>query len=72
MTIRLRLTTPEDIPFVYELEHAPENSAFLIPWTEERHQEALTNPDIRHLIVEKNRNRSARRLCHHRGADQFS
>ncbi|WP_289136663.1 hypothetical protein [uncultured Brevibacillus sp.] len=28
MTIRLRLTTPEDIPFVYELEHAPENSYF--------------------------------------------
>ena len=53
MTIRLRLTTPEDIPFVYELEHAPENSAFLIPWSKERHQEALTNPDIRHLIVEK-------------------
>ncbi|MFP3389776.1 GNAT family N-acetyltransferase [Brevibacillus sp. SIMBA_040] len=53
MTIRLRLTTPDDIPFVYELEHAPENSAFLIPWTKERHQEALTNPDILHLIVEK-------------------
>lgn len=53
MTIRLRLTTPEDIPFVYELEHASENSAFLIPWTKERHQEALTNPDIRHLIAEK-------------------
>jgi diamine N-acetyltransferase len=53
MTIRLRLTAEADIPFVYNVEHAEENSQFLLPWSEERHREALTNPDIRHLIAEK-------------------
>lgn len=53
MTIQLRLTAETDIPFVYNVEHAEENSQFLLPWSEESHREALTNPDIRHLIAEK-------------------
>ncbi|MED4780562.1 hypothetical protein [Brevibacillus choshinensis] len=36
-----------------ELEHAQENSPYLLPWQPERHQEALTSTDIRHLIVEQ-------------------
>lgn len=53
MTITLRPTEARDIPFVYELEHSPENSLYLIPWQAERHQTAITNPDIRHLIAKQ-------------------
>lgn len=53
MTIHLRRTTHADIPFVYEVENAPENSSFILPWSEERHYDALGNPDILHMIVEQ-------------------
>lgn len=53
MSVQLRPTRPADIPFVYETEHAAENRPFLLPWTEERHWQALAHPDIRHLIVEE-------------------
>lgn len=53
MTILLRPTNATDIPFVYDLEHAPENSLYLIPWQAKRHQEALSDPDMRHLIAEQ-------------------
>lgn len=53
MTITLRTTEENDIPFVSELEHAPENSPYVIPWQTERHREALTHPDLQHLIAEK-------------------
>lgn len=53
MTILLRPTKAADIPFVYELEHAPENSRYLIFWQAQRHQGALSNPDILHLIAEQ-------------------
>ncbi|WP_236708060.1 hypothetical protein [Brevibacillus choshinensis] len=53
MTITLRPTKETDISFVMELEHAPENSPYLLPWQPERHQEPLTATDIRHLIVEQ-------------------
>ncbi|GAB1529301.1 MULTISPECIES: GNAT family N-acetyltransferase [Brevibacillus] len=53
MTIHLRRTTPADIPFVCEVENAPENTPFIIPWSEDRHHNALGDPDILHMIAEK-------------------
>jgi diamine N-acetyltransferase len=52
MAIRLRPTTREDIPFVYHTEHAEENSRFIIPWSMEQHEQCLSDPNRRHLIVE--------------------
>ncbi|EJL46119.1 N-acetyltransferase [Brevibacillus agri] len=53
MTVRLRLTVPTDLPFVCDVEQAPENAPFILPWPEERHREALDDPDILHMIAEK-------------------
>ena len=53
MTIRLRLTVPTDLPFVCDVEQAPENAPFLVVWSEEQHREALDDPDILHMIAEK-------------------
>jgi diamine N-acetyltransferase len=53
MTIRLRPTTPADIPFVYETEHAEENRRYIIPWSAEQHLQSLSDPDHCHLIVEE-------------------
>ncbi len=50
--IRLRPTAADDLPFVLATEHDEENSRFILPWERERHEAALGNPDIRHLIVE--------------------
>lgn len=72
MIIHLRRTTPADIPFVCEVENAPENTPFIIPWSKDRHHNALDDPDILHMIAEKKRNRPPRRLRHHRRADQSS
>lgn len=52
MTMHLRPTTEADLPFVYGLEHAADNSPYLLPWPIERHQKALADPDIRHWIAE--------------------
>lgn len=52
MTIHLRPATEADLPFVYGLEHAADNSPYLLPWPIERHQKALADPDIRHWIAE--------------------
>ncbi|USG67685.1 GNAT family N-acetyltransferase [Brevibacillus ruminantium] len=53
MRIRLRPTSPKDIPSIYETEQMEENRVYILPWEKERHQLSLTDPDIRHLIVEE-------------------
>ncbi|HZS10315.1 MAG TPA: GNAT family protein [Blastocatellia bacterium] len=52
MIITLRKTEESDLDYVLTAEHSPENSAFVIRWPEERHRQALTDPDISHLIVQ--------------------
>lgn len=50
--MRLRLTENVDIPWVRSLESNPENSPWVYQWSEEQHLEALSEPDIGHLILE--------------------
>lgn len=52
MRIRVRDTVKEDLDFVTEAECHPDNCPFVGQWSRERHNEALTNDDIRHLIIE--------------------
>lgn len=50
--IKLRETTIEDIDFVLELEQHPDSRDFIIPWTREKHLEALRSKDYLYSIVE--------------------
>jgi len=51
-TITLRNTEFRDLDFVCSLESDEENLKFIIPWSKEKHEEAIENTDILHLIVE--------------------
>ncbi|MBO8155827.1 MAG: GNAT family N-acetyltransferase [Bacillaceae bacterium] len=51
--IKLRKTKIEDLDFVCHLESLKENSQFIIPWTKEKHKQALENEDILHLMIEE-------------------
>jgi diamine N-acetyltransferase len=53
MIIKLRKTKTTDLPFVISTEGDKENSIFVSLWTLEQHQDALQNPDLAHLIIEK-------------------
>lgn len=53
MRIKLRETKEADLDFVTEAECHPDNCPFVGQWSRERHEEALTNADIRHLIIEE-------------------
>jgi diamine N-acetyltransferase len=50
--IFIRRTLMEDIPFVLEAEQDKENREFISQWTKSGHEEALSNPDMAHFIVE--------------------
>ena len=50
--IQFRWTTESDLDAVLRLEQDVENQPFIIPWTREQHQEACSNPDLAHLIIE--------------------
>ena len=59
--LRLRKTTIADLEYVLGAEADEENRQFIIPWTRERHLEAIAphfpegmiaHPDIAHLIVQ--------------------
>lgn len=52
-SIRIRKTETPDLNFVISLEELDENSQFIIPWERERHQSALADSDILHLIIEE-------------------
>ena len=47
----IRPTNPLDLPFVLNAERAPENSPFVVNWSEEKHQASLADPDVHHVVV---------------------
>jgi RimJ/RimL family protein N-acetyltransferase len=49
--ITLSPTTEADIDFVLAAESHPDNSAYIIPWTRERHLEAIIDDDCAHRII---------------------
>ena len=49
--ILLRRTTELDLDFVLEAEGDPAHAVYVGQWTREQHRQALTEADIRHLIV---------------------
>ncbi|WP_096185727.1 GNAT family N-acetyltransferase [Evansella halocellulosilytica] len=51
--LRLRYTTVNDLGFVCNLESHKENARFIIPWSMDKHKEALEDKDIMHLIIEE-------------------
>ncbi len=53
MKIELRNITLDDLPFVKRAESAPENRQFVDQWNLSEHRGSLTNPDIRHMIIEE-------------------
>lgn len=53
MELKLRQTKESDPDYVFDAEHNEENSRFVIPWPREKHVPALADPDIAHLIVQK-------------------
>jgi ribosomal protein S18 acetylase RimI-like enzyme len=50
--IKLRKTEETDLDYVLDAEHSEENSPFVIPWPREDHLQALSDPDIVHLIAQ--------------------
>jgi diamine N-acetyltransferase len=51
-SVRLHPTTQDDIEFVVDAERNPDNAPFILPWTRAQHVQALTDPDLAHLIIE--------------------
>ena len=51
--LKLRKTEEADLDFVLEAEHHDENRQYVIPWPRARHLQALSDPDLAHLIVER-------------------
>ena len=50
--LAIRATAEADLNFVVELENAADNRQFIGHWQYEDHLRALSDPDIRHLILE--------------------
>ncbi len=50
--LSLRKTELRDLGFVCSLESNEENAKFIIQWSKEKHEKAIENTDIVHLIVE--------------------
>lgn len=48
----LRSTQQDDLDFVYNTEHQPDNAQYVGQWTKEEHMNVLSQKDIMHLIVE--------------------
>jgi ribosomal protein S18 acetylase RimI-like enzyme len=53
--ITLRKTEESDLDYILAAEHDPENCRFVIPWSREKHLEALCDPDLAHLIAQRER-----------------
>lgn len=49
--ISLLTASPEDIPFLQELEQQSENSRFVIPYTPQHHLACIQNPDLQYLLI---------------------
>jgi len=52
MSIVLRPTLESDLDFVTASEQADENSPFIVVWTREQHEVALSSADMAHLIIQ--------------------
>jgi len=52
-SIIIRNTQENDLDFVINSEHEPDNAQYVGQWTKEQHKNALFNEDILHLIVER-------------------
>lgn len=52
MSLILRPTIENDLPFVVAIERKAAEERFVTAQTIERHKEYLANPDVRHLIIE--------------------
>ena len=48
----MRRAAEGDLDFVLAAEGAEENRRFVGQWSREQHREALSNPDLAHLVVE--------------------
>ena len=56
-TIALRSVSLDEVDYIFELEALPENSRFVMPYTRERHLQAIASADEELLIVcDKNTN----------------
>ncbi|OKH36763.1 GNAT family N-acetyltransferase [Calothrix sp. HK-06] len=53
MVIRLRQTEEVDLDYILSAENNEENRQYIIPWSREKHLQAMNTPDILHLIVQK-------------------
>ena len=51
MSIALRPTLPADLPYVLALETSRDNAPWVLPWPEERHRDALADPDVIHAVI---------------------
>jgi RimJ/RimL family protein N-acetyltransferase len=51
-SVKFRAAQRADLDFIAELESAPENAAFIQPWSIQKHELSLNNPDIRYFIIE--------------------
>jgi diamine N-acetyltransferase len=51
MKTSLRRTTENDLDFVLNAEHCPENSPFVNRWTREQHAGILSSEDAAHFII---------------------
>jgi diamine N-acetyltransferase len=50
--LRLSNTEEVDLDYVLDAENNDENRQYIIPWSREKHIEAMGNPDVAHLIVQ--------------------
>ncbi|MGF1512226.1 MAG: GNAT family N-acetyltransferase [Elainellaceae cyanobacterium] len=50
--LRLRSTKDADLDYVLEAETSEENRPYIMFWSRQEHRQALSDPNIAHLIVE--------------------
>jgi RimJ/RimL family protein N-acetyltransferase len=48
----MRPARPEDLGYIFRLEHDPANAPFITPWTRRMHQKAMGDRDALQLILE--------------------
>lgn len=51
VTLQLSNTQIGDLDYVIAAECHAENRSYIIPWSREKHLQAISDPDIAHLIV---------------------
>lgn len=52
-SLSLRKTTEVDLDYVLQAEYDDDNRQYIIPWSREKHLQAIADGDIAHLIVQK-------------------